>query len=178
MDDNQLIELFNKYQAEQRVPEVIWFYRAVEKIKPKVIVEIGIKEGGNLKILSTHLDEKGLCIGIDPRQEIPWKMDDALCTMHHIKGSSHSKSTVEELKKILKKRKIDVLFIDGDHSTEGMLADYNDYAPFVKKGGIIAVHDIYYLKEVTEAWNQIDNKNRFESPKDPSNIGIGYVIKE
>jgi cephalosporin hydroxylase len=176
MTDEQLHELVSRYQAEQRKVEVVWFYRAVEKIAPRVIVEIGIKEGGNLKILSTHLDENGLCVGIDPRQDIPWKMDDARCPVLHVKGSSHAPATVRELQSLLAGRPIDVLFIDGDHSTEGMLADYRDYAPLVRAGGIIAVHDIFYLKEVTEAWARIEGE-RYESPRNQSSIGIGYVVK-
>lgn len=36
---------------------------------------------------------------------------------------------------------IDVLFIDGDHSYEGCLDDWNNFSPFVKKGGIVFFHD-------------------------------------
>ena len=178
MDDAELSELFHKYQAEQRIPEVLWFYRNVEKISPKVIVEIGIKEGGNLKILSTHLDEEGICVGIDPRVEIPWKMDDAKCKMYHIKGDSHSPQTLADLKSILGGRAIDVLFIDGDHSKEGMLQDFADYSPLVRSGGIIAVHDIYYLEPVAAAWKEVPGTQRFESEWNQSSIGIGYVIKD
>lgn len=178
MNDVELIEMFHKYQAEQREDEVIWFYRHVKAIKPDVIVEIGIKVGGNLKILSTHLDKNGLAIGIDPRQEIPWKMDDAPCPVYHIKRDSHVQQTIDDLAKILGGRKIDVLFIDGDHSKEGMLQDFKDYSPFVRVGGIIAVHDIYYLEPVTAAWKELPGNKRFESEWNQSSIGIGFIIKE
>ena len=178
MTDEELHQLFDTYQAEQRKDEVVWFYRHVEKIQPKVIVEIGIKEGGNLKILSTHLDESGLAIGIDPRKEIPWKMDDSKCPVHHIKGDSHWTHTWKEFQKILGDRQVDVLFIDGDHSTEGMLQDFIDYSPFVRTGGIIAVHDIYYLEPVAEAWKQVPGSKRFESERNQSSIGIGFIVKE
>jgi cephalosporin hydroxylase len=177
MNDEQLKNMINLYQAEQREWEVIWFYRAVEEIKPKVIVEIGIKEGGNLKILSTHLDKDGLAVGIDPRKEIPWKMNDSTCEVVHICGDSHSLSTLNQLKEVLKERPIDVLFIDGDHSTAGMLADYADYSPLVRKGGLIAVHDIYYLEEVKQAWKQVPGNHKYESPWNQSSIGIGYIKK-
>jgi predicted O-methyltransferase YrrM len=178
MQDSELKALVTQYQAEQREAEVIWFYRAVEKIKPKIIVEIGIKEGGNLKVLSTHLDEDGVAVGIDPRQEIPWKMDDAKCPVHHIKKNSHLEETVEDLKAILNGREIDVLFIDGDHSKAGMLQDFHDYFPLVRSGGIIAVHDIYYLKDVADAWAEVPGAQRFESERNQSSIGIGYIIKD
>lgn len=180
MTDKELIDLVHKYQAEQRSDEVIWFYRHVEKIRPKVVVEIGIKEGGNLKVLSTHLDEGGLAIGIEPRLEIPWKMNDSRCKVFHIKMDSQAPQALEDLKDILQDRLIDVLFIDGNHSKEGMLADFRVYSPLVSKGGIIAVHDIYYLPGVRDAWAEIPGNQRFESPKDRAGngIGIGFIIKE
>ncbi len=184
MDDAEISRLVVAYRAEQRTPEVLWFYRACTAIKPRVIVEIGIKVGGNLKILSTHLDEEGLIVGIDPwvsPDEIAsaWKMDDARCVVRHIRKSSHAPDAVDDLRTLLAGRLIDVLFIDGDHSTEGMLQDYSDYSPFVRSGGVIAVHDIYYLKEVAEAWARIPASAgvRYESTRQPRNIGIGYVVK-
>lgn len=36
---------------------------------------------------------------------------------------------------------IDMLFIDGDHSYEGVKLDYEKWSPHVKKGGVIAFHD-------------------------------------
>lgn len=36
---------------------------------------------------------------------------------------------------------IDLLFLDGDHSPNGALAAYESWAPFLKVGGIIALHN-------------------------------------
>lgn len=177
MEYSELESLVSKYQAEQRIDEVVWFYDHCKRLDPKVIVEIGIKEGGNLKVLSTLLPPDGIAVGIDPRKEIPWKMDDAMCTVHHIPKNSHLLGTAKALKKILKNRKVDILFIDGDHSRDGMLQDFRDYSPFVRKGGIIAVHDIFYLKDVAEAWASIKG-TKFESSRNQSSIGIGFVYKE
>lgn len=33
------------------------------------------------------------------------------------------------------------VFIDGDHSYEGAIADFNYWAPKIKKGGLLAMHD-------------------------------------
>lgn len=46
--------------------------------------------------------------------------------------------------KKLPRRKISFLFIDGDHSFEGIKKDIVNYYPLVKKGGIIAGHDYYH----------------------------------
>jgi predicted O-methyltransferase YrrM len=38
----------------------------------------------------------------------------------------------------------DLLFVDGDHSYEGTLANLRDYVPKLKPGGIVAMHDFDY----------------------------------
>ena len=37
---------------------------------------------------------------------------------------------------------IDFLFIDGDHTYEGVKSDFEMYSPLVRSGGLIALHDI------------------------------------
>ena len=37
--------------------------------------------------------------------------------------------------------KIDFLFIDGDHSYDGVSKDFNLYSTIMEKNGIIAIHD-------------------------------------
>jgi predicted O-methyltransferase YrrM len=44
-----------------------------------------------------------------------------------------------------KNQKIDLLFIDADHKYEAVRADWLNWSPFVKSGGVIAFHD-YYVK--------------------------------
>ena len=36
---------------------------------------------------------------------------------------------------------IDFLFVDGDHSYEAVVRDWNDWFPKVRNGGILALHD-------------------------------------
>jgi len=38
-------------------------------------------------------------------------------------------------------KKIDILFIDGDHRYQAVKNDYNLFSPFVKRGGLIIFHD-------------------------------------
>lgn len=51
-----------------------------------------------------------------------------------IKSSSHEVAQTWQ-------RKVDLIFIDGDHSYEGVRRDFDDWFPLVKKGGIIFLHD-------------------------------------
>jgi predicted O-methyltransferase YrrM len=37
--------------------------------------------------------------------------------------------------------RVDFIFIDGDHSEQGLLADWRAWSPLVEPGGIVALHD-------------------------------------
>jgi predicted O-methyltransferase YrrM len=46
------------------------------------------------------------------------------------------------VKRLLGPLALDVLFIDGDHTYEGVKRDFLMYKPLVRNGGLIALHDI------------------------------------
>lgn len=84
-------------------------------------------------------------------------------------------------------RELDFLFIDGDHSYEGVKQDFEMYSPFVKQGGIVAFHDINDSQKhrdrnvfVGKFWNEIKDDRRFEAVEFNTNedwAGIGCLIK-
>lgn len=52
-------------------------------------------------------------------------------------------------------RPIDLIFIDGSHQYEDVLADFENYFPFVKPGGVVAFHDVDETwPGVVKAWDQ------------------------
>ena len=59
-----------------------------------------------------------------------------------MRANSHNLDTLNKVKRILADRPIDLLFIDGDHTYVGVKMDFEMYRPLVRKGGIIAFHDI------------------------------------
>lgn len=59
----------------------------------------------------------------------------------HLALDSHQKTSIARFKKLEKRGEIHLLFVDGDHSTDGALADLTLWTPLVKSGGFLAVHD-------------------------------------
>jgi predicted O-methyltransferase YrrM len=57
-------------------------------------------------------------------------------------GDSHDPATRTALLGMLKDAPIDILFIDGDHTFQGVKADFEMFADLVRPGGIIGFHDI------------------------------------
>jgi hypothetical protein len=49
---------------------------------------------------------------------------------------SHNIETLKKIKAIFRDKKVDFLFIDADHSYEGIKNDFEMYSLLVRKGGI------------------------------------------
>ena len=102
-------------------------------------------------------------------------------------GMSNDTSTVRKAYElVVKMNGIDVLFIDGDHSYEAVLADWLLYSPLVKKDGIVAFHDSTLLgpdlgvPQLLDKLSkgQIDGTKRDILQIDYSkNVGIAYYKK-
>lgn len=92
---------------------------------------------------------------------------------------------VLSLNKKINNRKIDFLFIDGDHTYKGVKKDFEMYKSFVSEDGIIALHDIALHPpetncKVHEFWNEIKNNYNYQEIVENKNqgwAGIGIVWK-
>jgi predicted O-methyltransferase YrrM len=88
---------------------------------------------------------------------------------------------VDLTKSYLKGNAADFLFIDADHTAKGVRADYSLYSPLVRKGGIIAFHDIAITNAeygVRALWGELKEKHQTRDilgkPR-PYGIGLLYV---
>jgi cephalosporin hydroxylase len=59
-----------------------------------------------------------------------------------IRADSRAPTTLRRVRSRLRHNQLDLLFIDGDHSYEGVKADFENYGPLVRAGGFVAFHDI------------------------------------
>jgi predicted O-methyltransferase YrrM len=167
----------------------------LDKAKPKVILEIGTAGGGTLFLFSNIADEEATLISVDLYQTVEKRIlfkynKKEKQKIFLIQGDSHNIETLKKIKAILRDNKVDFLFIDGDHSYEGVKKDFEMYSPLVRKGGIIAFHDIipdYYTRygiktisyagEVYKFWNEIKEKyEHLEIVKDRNQDGSGVGI--
>jgi predicted O-methyltransferase YrrM len=89
------------------------------------------------------------------------------------------------IESILDEKKIDFLFIDGDHTYEGVKKDFKMYSPLVKDGRIIAFHDIVsgpqnLVGGVPQFWQEIKKKYKYLEIVEDWNqrgYGIGVIYK-
>ena len=85
--------------------------------------------------------------------------------LHFIRQDSHKPATLARVKKIIGSGELDLLFIDGDHSYEGVRKDWEMYSPLVGTDGLIIFHDIVDHSKthpgckVDRLWNELKREN-------------------
>ncbi len=150
----------NFCRASQNKTELTDLYHEVEKIKPKIILEIGVHQGYSIEawrclfpdadVIGIELHPEGIMIPKNDPKVYVWG------------GDSHDQLTSHEVRNLLNGDFVDFLFIDGDHTYQGVKKDFEMYAPLVKSGGIIAFHDAALkdnpLVEVYKFWEEIAGK--------------------
>jgi len=184
-------------QPVQIKEEIIQLLNILAKVNPRTLLEIGTAEGGTLFLFCQVASPDATIISVDlpgrlfgggyPEWRIPLYKSFAKerQKIHLIKADSHDPKTLEIVKRILSGGKLDFLFIDGDHTYEGVKRDFKMYSQLVRKGGIIAFHDIVpgppeNVGGVPTFWNEIKQSFTYnEIVKDQrqewAGIGVIYV---
>jgi predicted O-methyltransferase YrrM len=152
--------------------EILSLAQRVQQLQPRTVVEIGTATGGTLFIWCALAHPDATIVSIDLPGGIHgggypyWKtfvykrFTSANQKLHLLRGDSHSAAMLEQLKKRLGGQPVDFLFIDGDHTYAGVKQDFEMYSPLVRKGGLIAFHDIALHPpeldcHVDEFWNEL-----------------------
>lgn len=167
-----------EHGAIQKPQELAGFLALVMDIEPlRTIVEVGAFAGGTL--WAWH-QLGARVIGVDmppPGYPDGPQVNDLGMTV--ICGDSHDPATREQLLAELAGDPVDMLFIDGDHTYEGVKADYELYSPLVRPGGIIGFHDICRhagmpFIEVQRFWFTLDGEKEelVASPATWGGIGV------
>jgi predicted O-methyltransferase YrrM len=103
--------------------------------------------------------------------------------IHLLRGDSHEPAMLDAVKKLTPPGGLDFLFIDGDHTLDGVRRDYEMYAPLVKSGGTVVFHDICVHRgelncHVDKFWNELKQaREHWEFIENPEQgqYGIGVI---
>ena len=120
----------------------------------KTVLEVGTCKGGTLwlwcrlaaldaLIVSVDLPGGGFGGGYGPELVpvlLSYRNPDQKLEL--IRGDSHDPAILSATTRTLGEREVDILFIDGDHTLEGVTQDWEMYSPLVREGGIVVFHDI------------------------------------
>lgn len=171
----------------QKRSEIVALAKAVAALKPKTILEIGTARGGTLLIWTSLASERVITCDLvhrDSQRALLGALPPpgSACRVELLTGNSHEPAFKQRVAQALHGTKVDFLFIDGDHTVEGVKADYDDYKEFVRPGGLIAFHDIIENQplpdnEVYHFWKQVKQGQTTEEFVDhPQQCGFGIGI--
>ena len=141
----------------------------VSDLKPERVLEIGVCEGGWLWCMEPFFAPGAQIIGIDDLSNPVIRLAnlhsviDRLGAAHPvtlIANISQAPEALAEVVELLDGAQLDLLHIDGAHGEEAARSDWLRYGPLVRKGGLIAIHDIrgvgYREQEVDRLWAYIE----------------------
>ena len=184
------------FGAMQRTWELQSLLGDVRRLRPSVVVEIGTHKGGTLVCWAAVAAPFAHMISIDmicAESGLGTRAEDLARVraqlrpsqrLSAITGDSHSENTRNRLHDVLAGAPIDFLWIDADHSYAGVKQDVEMYAPLVRPGGLIALHDIHGSAANPQAeshvyWKEIKRRHRtrefIAEPHPGGGMGIGVV---
>jgi cephalosporin hydroxylase len=148
------------------------------KTKPRTFLEIGVcRNGANS---STHtiiknIPDGGIYLGVDLEDKSFLNNSDK--GIHTIQTTSSNYELVVSRLKELGVEKLDFIFIDGYHSINQVLADW-EYTKLLSDGGVVAFHDTtahpgpYFFMESLD-------RNKWEVYPNvcPKDHGFGYCFR-
>ena len=178
-----------EYQTESELAALVELYRALPE--RRYVLEIGSMMGDTLRQWLEHGDPGMKIVSVD--KVVPpadsrhaaqmaahgiwptWAAAEA-ATLTVIDGYSQAPETIAAVKAAVPY--LDFLFIDGGHDYATVKADYENYAPLVRPGGLIAFHDIQGIADVKRFWEELVwSGHDHEAICHPNGWGIGCIVK-
>ncbi|MDA8896744.1 class I SAM-dependent methyltransferase [Acidimicrobiia bacterium] len=173
---SEISDEFKSYMVhfQKEDAETTWEYgifsdlinEAISDKNDLTIVEIGVARAGNVENTFKILDSKiSKYIGVDPyvsgyddsdvfSQKLQKELD--YCYSYVINKIKDKRfilyrASSEIVAPLIEDESVDAIFIDGDHTYEGVLRDISIWKPKVKKNGIIVGDDYPLFSGVKEA---------------------------
>ena len=131
--------------------EVEQVTRWIRRQPASVYVEIGSYEGGSLRGFGGELPAGSTLVSIEkPRSSeslerlrgVAAKLKTDGFKVHLVLGNSRDAETIAAARVAIGSRPIDILFIDGDHTSLGVSSDIANYVPLVSNSGLVIMHDV------------------------------------
>jgi len=154
----EITEIAKKTEGCLKDREVRFLYFIASVIPKQLgqILEIGSFKGKSTVILANAIKNDSNCIinAVDPMinttKTDPYSKEEK--NLENIFYTNLKNNNVEEKVKLHKMKSIELvpewnsklkfLWIDGDHTYNGTLIDFEGFSPWLSNGGVVAIHDV------------------------------------
>lgn len=181
-----LKQIISESNPSQSHTEMMGLLERIKKRDIATVLEIGVHRGGSFRVWQRMLRPE-LIIGLDNSwsgiQDIVDEIKDVEQAYILVPVLSQDQTTVKRVETLLKGRTIDFMFIDGDHTYEGVKADWDLYSPMLSGNAVVGFHDIMITDRedigVHRLWaelKQLYNTYEFYCPEEQgTGTGLLYV---
>lgn len=161
--DTSILETFRRREAatELSAENCSFLAGLIRRYRPATLLEVGVSAGGSSALILHILDKLGLgseLVSVDLNDR--WYRDTSRLTGWAARELYPDREdwrliTGKYLPEVIEglDREFDFCFLDTVHSLPGELLDYLVILPFMREGGIMAMHDtvLYFLNNNTRA---------------------------
>lgn len=156
--------LIDKYHPAQITSEFLHLLLWLNNRRIDSILEIGVHVGGSLRCFLDMFPASrvtGIEIDSNLRRAPLCAELEGLSRCNLIFADSHLPETVQ----LIAGNSYDLIFVDGDHTKDGVAQDFDLYFPLLSDAGVFAFHDIKDTNQhrsqgcyVFEVWNKLKSK--------------------
>ena len=200
-DPDRLLEFFEPpslggiFKPLQQPVEIRTLFLRVKDLRPKAVLEIGTNNGGSLFLFCRAADPDATVLSLDLPSgkfgggysilRVPYYRAFAGSgqRLRLLRQDSHTPEALARVRRELRGQPLEFLFIDGDHTYDGVKQDFLTYGSLVRPGGLIGFHDILPAPpkiggEVHRFWGEIRDQYAGEEIVQDQNqgkMGIGLI---
>lgn len=189
---------FAGHVIPQRMEELEKLLSVLPLDRPCRYLEIGLRHGSTFHWIGERLPKGSTMVGVDwpgalwgdkkldgekVLGSVAVNLESKGLTVRIFLGDSKSEQVVSDVSRY---KPFDLIFIDGDHTYNGVLADWSNYNNF---GSVIAFHDIdvqynaaYYKKKnlknygIPKLWKYLKTVYKYKEFIDLQNRGMGIGV--
>lgn len=130
-------------RAIQEATELAILLALADSIRPRTVIEVGTFAGGTAWAFAQLATvEHIITIDYAAEPDATARLADLRPQVSRVTYDSRDPNCFHNVSALVGPERADLLFIDGSHDLRSVESDYRTFAPLVRIGGLVALHDV------------------------------------